>query len=108
MSDAMSTNRNLRCADYSRSGNVIHIWTTEVLSPFGESEKYSGSLQFGGIGIALLNQGNNILEESGRWISPPGQEGWREAPGWWFNHKMDSVTKRAYCGGTVSCRAKLL
>jgi hypothetical protein len=23
-------------------------------------------------------------------IAPPGQEGWREAPGWWFNHCVES------------------
>jgi DNA-binding NtrC family response regulator len=22
-----------------------------------------------------------------RMIAPPGQEGWREAPGWWFKHR---------------------
>jgi hypothetical protein len=23
-------------------------------------------------------------------IAPPGQEGWREAPGWWFKHRVES------------------
>jgi hypothetical protein len=27
-------------------------------------------------------------------IAPPGQEGWREAPGWLFNHKMEFSESR--------------
>ena len=24
-------------------------------------------------------------------IAPPGQEGWREAPGWWINHHIQNM-----------------
>ena len=44
-------------------------------------------------GFPLLTQGNNILDESEGLIAPPGQEEWREAPGWLFNHKIESVVQ---------------
>jgi hypothetical protein len=47
----------------------------------------------------VLFEGVNILEESTvRGIAPPGQEGWREAPGWllktlfWNNHPVCAVS----------------
>ena len=41
-------------------------------------------------------RGDNILDASMGLIAPPGQEGWREAPGWLFNRKVNSLVQLGY------------
>jgi hypothetical protein len=57
--------------------------------------------EFGGfdVGIKRPADGRTTVCLSRSWatenifgmlkIAPPGQEGWREAPGWWFNLDKD-------------------
>jgi hypothetical protein len=43
--------------------------------------------------VAIQFEIRTILDGHAR-IAPPGQEGWREAPGWWFKHYDESSMLR--------------
>jgi len=42
------------------------------------------------LNISFLSQGKNTLNGHIE-IAPPGQEEWREAPGWLFKHHVESI-----------------
>jgi hypothetical protein len=40
-----------------------------------------------------------------RAIAPPGQEGWREAPGWWVKNYCDSPDEKTSVNNNVATKS---